>query len=339
MYTKRSLLKIFAIAVLLSLIFVGIFGKQNARAAGKQTFTVMVGKSTDVGADILAFAPQTLKVHRGDSVTWKFSPVHNVHFVAQPVDQIVPMTIDGKDALVLNPVIIIPNAQTGDSAKPGMNTGLLGDPSGPTDFTAVIDLAPGTYTYLCDIHHGMIGQLVVVEDSADILTPADAQKQGQQEFADTIAGVQTAYVKAAEAQQFQPKGDSIDISAGFTAGTASIERLFPPVAIISAGQSVKWTVPAGLEPHSVTFNLPADGAIPPSLVPVTDSKNNTYLSPGPALIPSGKSDDEFTGQELSSGLLNPTQSFELKFPKAGVYKYYCGIHPGHIGTIVVLPKS
>ncbi len=210
MYTKRSLLKIFAIAVLLSLIFVGIFGKQNARAAGKQTFTVMVGKSTDVGADILAFAPQTLKVHRGDSVTWKFSPVHNVHFVAQPVDQIVPMTIDGKDALVLNPVIIIPNAQTGDSAKPGMNTGLLGDPSGPTDFTGVIDLAPGTYT---------------------------------------------------------------------------------------------------------------------------------YLSPGPALIPSGKSDDEFTGQELSSGLLNPTQSFELKFPKAGVYKYYCGIHPGHIGTIVVLPKS
>src|SRR5258706_15417323 len=104
MYTKRSLLKIFAIAVLLSLIFVGIFGKQNARAAGKQTFTGMVGKSRDVGADILAFAPQTLKVHPGDSVTWRFSQGHSVHFCDQPVAQSVPMTIQGKQPLVLNPL-------------------------------------------------------------------------------------------------------------------------------------------------------------------------------------------------------------------------------------------
>src|SRR5258708_15820251 len=106
----------------------------------------------------------------------KFSPVHNVHFVGNPVDQIVAMTIDGKDALVLNPVIIIPNAQTGDSAKPGMNTGLLGDPSGPTDFTGVIDLAPGTYTYLCDIHHAMIGQLILLQDNPDLLTPPHPDK-------------------------------------------------------------------------------------------------------------------------------------------------------------------
>src|SRR5258708_7067582 len=105
-----------------------------------------------------------------------------------------------------------------------------------------------------------------------ILPRADAEKQGQQEFADAIAGVQPAYVKAAEAQQFQPKGDSIDISAGFTAGTASIERFFPPVAIISAGQSVKWTVPAGLEPHSVTLYFPAGGAHSPSVPPFTDVK-------------------------------------------------------------------
>jgi plastocyanin len=328
-----------AIVVLLSLMFVGIFGKQNAHAAAKQTFTVMVGQSTDTGADILAFAPQTIKVHRGDTITWKFAPVHNVHFVDKPVDQIIPTKIDGKDAFVLNPVIIVPNVQNGDSVKAGTNTGLLGDPSGPTEFTGVIDLAPGTYTYLCDIHHGMIGQIIVTEDTADVPSPADVEKQGKQEFADTSDGVLAAYVKAAESQQFQPKGDTLDVAAGFTAGTASVERFFPPVAIITAGQSIKWTVPAGLEPHSVTFNLPADGAIPPSLVPVTDSKNNTFLAPGPALIPSGKSGDEFTGQDVSSGLLNPTQTFELKFPKAGVYKYYCGIHPGHVGTVVVLSKS
>jgi len=331
--------RIFVVAVLLSLVLIGVFGKQNARAAGKQAFTVTAGQPTDIGVDVLAFGPQTIKVHRGDSVTWKFSPVHNVHFVNQPVDQIVPTTIDGKQALILNPVIVVPNAQTGDSAKAGLNTGLLGDPSGPTEFTAVVDLAPGTYTYLCDIHHGMIGNIVVIEDNVDIPSPDDAAKAGQQEFTDAIAGAQAGYVKAAEAQQFQAKGDTIDISAGFTAGTASVERFFPPVAIIMVGQSVKWTVPAGLEPHSVTFNLPTDGAIPPSLVPITDSKNNTYLAPGPALIPSGKSGDTYTGQDVSSGLLTPTQSFELKFPKAGVYKYFCGIHPGHVGTIVVLAQS
>jgi len=320
------------------LTFVGVFSNRTTHAAGKQSFTVMVGQTaTDVGADILAFGPQTLKVHRGDSVTWKYAPVHNVHFADQPVDQIVPFEIDGKQAMVLNPAIVVPNAQTGDSLKAGLNTGLLGDPSGPTDFTAVVDLAPGTYTYLCDIHHGMIGSIIVEEDSTDIPSADDAAKAGQAEFAATIANIQANYVKAAETQQFQPKGDTLDVSAGFTAGTGSVERFFPPVAIIKAGQSVKWTVPAGLEPHTVTFNLPADGNIPPSLVPIQDSKNNVYLAPGAALAPSGKSGDEYTGQDVSSGFLSPTQSFELKFPKAGVYKYYCGIHPGHVGTVVVLP--
>jgi plastocyanin len=72
---------------------------------------------------------------------------------------------------------------------------------------------------------------------------------------------------------------------------------------------------------------------------VTDSKNNVYLAIGETLLPSAKSGDSFSGQPSGSGLLLPGQSFALKFPKAGVYRYFCAIHPGQLGTIVVLPAS
>ena len=159
--------------------------------------------------------------------------------------------------------------------------------------------------------------------------------------ADALAQSQLTYVKANDSAVNTPKKDSdtLEISAGFTAGTGSINRFFPSTGVITEGQNVKWTVPPGLEPHTINLPLPEDGNIPPALVPVTDSKNNVYLTIGDTLLPNAKTGDTFSGQPTGSGFLLPGQSFSLKFPKAGIYKFFCAIHPGQLGTIVVLPAA
>jgi len=335
-------LKPLLIVPLALLVLSGVLSSSGtAYAAGKAAFTVMAGQHFDEG-DILAFAPQTIRVHRGDSITWKFAPVHDVHLADKPIDPsqlAVIANIDGQQLPTLNPAIAFPNSQSGDAAKPGMSSGVLGAPGGPTEYTSVIDLAPGTYTYWCDIHTGMGGQIVVVDDSVTIPSPSDDVAEGQKQFADVISQSSAGYITASENAQSQPIGDTLQISAGFSVGPGTVNRFFPAVGIIQEGQTVNWTVPAGLESHTVNFSLPADGSLPDSLIPVTDSKGNPYAVFGPTLNPSAKSGDTFTGKDIGSGLIPPTQSFSLKFPKAGVYKYFCAIHPGHVGTIVVLPAS
>ena len=336
-------LKVITIGMLVLAAFVGVLtSRTTAHAAAKATYNIMAGANLDVGVDVLAFFPPTVKVHRGDTITWTFDPVHNVHFATKPVDSLLtPGDVDGKTLPLLNPVVAVPNVQPGDSYKDGLNTGLVGtDPSNPT-FTIVMDAAPGTYTYLCDLHSGMIGTIIVVDDNTTIPTPDDVVAEGKKGVADVLANAQLTYLKAGDAAIPQPKtgADSLAVSAGFTAGTASINRFFPNVGVITAGQSVQWTVPAGLEAHTINFPLPADGNIPDTLAVVTDSKNVPHLIFGQTLIPTTKTGDSYSDTTVASGLILPGQSFALKFPKAGVYKYYCAIHPGQLGTIVVLPAS
>jgi plastocyanin len=341
---RIRLSKLVSIGALL-LILVGSLGIPHLLArAAPVSYTVLAGTFFDVGngpvVDSEAFFPNTLRVHRGDSISWQFVPVHTVHFALKGPDLVVQQDIDGKQTPIINPIITNPSANDGDKITDNLETGLLGDPSGPTSITLVADLAPGTYTYICDVHIGMIGTLVVADDSTKIPTPDEAAQEGKAEAATVEANARLSYVKANDSAITQTKkgSDTLEVSAGLTAGTGSINRYFPAVGIIQEGQTVKWTIASGLTPHSITFPLPDDGNIPQALVPITDKKNKLYLAAGPTVLPSGQSGDSFTGDQ-GSGLLGPGQTFSIKFPKAGVYRYFCAVHPGQIGTIIVMPAQ
>src|SRR5258708_32957897 len=118
----------------------------------------------------------------------------------------------------------------------------MGNGGGPIEFQGVMDLAPGTYTYLCDIHAGMVGQITVVEDTVDIPTPSDVDKQGQKELSDIVSKADTAFITNEDAGSPALKNDTLAVAAGFTAGAGSVNRFFPAVGIIQEGQSVNWTV-------------------------------------------------------------------------------------------------
>jgi aldose sugar dehydrogenase len=61
----------------------------------------------------------------------------------------------------------------------------------------------------------------------------------------------------------------------------------------------------------------------------TDVETHTVTSGSSA---SGSKD----ASEFDSGLVDPGQSFEHKFEKAGRYRYSCMIHPSMNGEIVVI---
>ncbi len=68
--------------------------------------------------------------------------------------------------------------------------------------------------------------------------------------------------------------------------------------------------------------------------------------------PSAPSGDSYVDGERTSGILLPQEyldspigaglpfasSYSVSFPNPGTYSYACAIHPGMIGTVVVIPK-
>lgn len=123
---------------------------------------------------------------------------------------------------------------------------------------------------------------------------------------------------------------------------------------INAGDSVKWV---GLAANFHTVDIPALGGsdlpfvVPgPTVTGATDFAGNPFWFDGklpglgfnPALLaPIGGTTYNGTSRIDSGAPLAPHAPNTLKvtFTKAGVYKYFCDIHPGMIGYVVVKPKG
>jgi plastocyanin len=157
----------------------------------------------------------------------------------------------------------------------------------------------------------------------------------------------------------------------------SINEFGPSQMAIIAGDTVTWTnegpgavahtvsgfastpdaIPQNLSPYqpgcmtsSGELQLPPAGSFPPDIwntCPGTEVNNLTEHSQ--PLVPSG---DPYTEGERTSGILLPQEyldspvgaglpfesSYSVTFPNPGTYHYHCAIHPGMIGTVVVIPK-
>jgi plastocyanin len=146
--------------------------------------------------------------------------------------------------------------------------------------------------------------------------------------------------------------------------------------VVHAGDTVTWTnrspavvahtvsgfaatpdaIPQDLNPFQtgcMTSNgelqLPPPGSFPPDIwntCPGAEVNNLTEASQ-----PSAPSGDPYTDGERTSGILLPqdyldspigeglpfASSYSVTFPNTGTYSYHCAIHPGMVGTVVVLP--
>jgi plastocyanin len=329
----RSLLVATALATLATLTS----HLTSAHAAAKATYTVIVGTDTSYGIESLAFFPQTLKVHKGDTVTWQFRGFHDMRFDQKTLDAVVVNNIDGKPQPEFNPQIFNPNARSGDTFKPGINSGvqMAVNPDNPA-FSLVMDTAPGTYSYLCDVHPGMVGTLIVVDDQTAIPSPTDVDKVGQADLDKAIADADLAILAAVKKSAAPIEGNTLQVAVGLQTNNIAVTRFFPEIATIQVGQSVSWTVTKGFDPHTVNFPLSREGRVD-AFLPLVDAKKSLHLVLGEAGNANVKSGAELPADGVArSGPLDPGANFTLKFTKPGVYSYYCAIHPDQFGIIEVV---
>ena len=157
----------------------------------------------------------------------------------------------------------------------------------------------------------------------------------------------------------------------------AINEFTPSQMVIIAGDTVTWTnYSPGAEPHTVSgfastpdaipqtlspfqpgcmtssgeLQLPPPGSFPPDIwntCPGAEAENLTEFSQ-----PSAPSGAPYTEGERTSGILlnqdyldSPigdglpyASSYSVTFANPGIYVYECAIHPGMMGTVVVIPK-
>ncbi len=157
----------------------------------------------------------------------------------------------------------------------------------------------------------------------------------------------------------------------------AIDEFAPSTMVVIAGDTVTWTnYSLGAVPHTVSGFASTPDAIPQTLSPYQagclTSSGELQLPPAgsfppdiwntcPGLEvynltessqPSAPSGDPYVDGERTSGILlnqeyldSPigaglpfASSYSVIFPNPGTYSYECAIHPGMIGTVVVIPK-
>src|SRR5262245_30364150 len=143
-FLKERRRPIFVLVGLLALgMLIGATGIRSARAVSPQTYIVQVGAGGEANVDLLQFGPGSLKVHRGDTVTWLINGFHNVHVGAsKPADIVIAPTVNGKPMPQINPQVAFPYGAKSGSAYQGseVGSGLPLTPNISPIFSLVIDL-------------------------------------------------------------------------------------------------------------------------------------------------------------------------------------------------------
>lgn len=317
---------------------------------------VTVGaQSKNMGHQALAFLPNEIWIHAGDSITWTF-PVPEPHSVT--------FLIPGQ----VRPSVVIgcPGAAPDDSPFDGsacVNSGRISVVG--TTYTVTFPKV-GNYRLVCLVHTNMTGIVHVLDSSAPLPHDQDfyntqAADQQRDLLSDHDRGLAREFKEDAddpgEADAHAHNhivvtgtGELVSTPGGIQ--SASVMRFMQPTITIHAGQTVEWAS-SDVTGHTVTF-----GQEPPNVTPQTPPSSNVFADPDGArhaMITS-------TTDSVHSGFIAPAAHerngvpqapapvaqvqppvgvtrFRVTFMTPGTYPYICAFHDelGMKGEVIVLP--
>jgi plastocyanin len=326
-------------------------------AAGAATHTVFVGGDGIVRNAPAQFSPNaflrnTITIHAGDTVRWRFRGFHtvtvpvrgrrppgfavptgaNVTGVLDPAGR--PFWFNGVlPALGVNPQVAAPTRGATYTGSRFRNSGL---PSGDNPQYRLRFTRTGTFTYYCAVHPGMRGRVRVVSSRRRVPTEAQNARAATTELNSLVR-------QARQAAAAPAKGPlTVDLGRAPRGRRFTINAFFPSTINVKVGQTVQFTM-AGQNPNEIhTITL---GPLTRAQVPFVDNRGNinpeaAYPSDPPQAFP------PYTGANHGDGFFNtgimdsnpqspPPGSVDVTFPNAGTYLYECTIHPGMEGTIRV----
>jgi plastocyanin len=350
--------KIFNIGLLLTMLL-GMFSfALPVFASTPQNFTVLVGaENTATGVSLMSFFPQTVRIHVGDSITWKSnsSEIHTVSFLAGDSLQevIIPAPPNMASPLQFNPLVVFPTPLTNGEydGSTYLNSGIMSTDPGFTQTFSLTFTKEGVFPYVCYIHGEMMsGTVEVVGSGVAVPTPALVQSRAKSDLQAAWLKVPAVLAKA-KAQIVPPEKNSDGtfthtITVGYESEAVMVMGFFPSHKTVHPGDTVVWKFSAtDTAPHTITFY---NGAADQSMVVIAQGPsgpvalvNPEVLFPSQAVI-QGKplNNTDF----FNSGLITPGphDSFSIKVGDiSGTLGYECILHDksGMVGSLFIVPRG
>jgi plastocyanin len=297
-----------------------------------ETWQATVGaQSEDKGRQVVAFLPNELWIHAGDSIQWnvKADEIHTITFLT--AGQIRPPFGVG-----------CPGFSFGAASFDGA-TCVSTPPMVSGQTFSVMFPSPGNFKLVCLVHPDMTGVVHVLDTSARL--------PHEQSFYDREAADQAhdllAELNQGQAHHHMVSQNAIVVGTGKTLANAgghdsiSLMRFVQTELVVHAGATVEWNNDDPSMPHTITFGtepqdpfppspnvtVDADGALHATIASTSDSVHSGFIVSAPQ--------DEIGSPQTPLG---PTR-FRVTFTSPGVYPYICALHDdlGMKGTIIVLP--
>lgn len=301
-------------------------------ALGTEWHAAVGAQSLNKARQALAFLPNEIWIHVGDTITWNFNAddIHTVTFLT--------------DGQVRPPFPVGCPGFSPSGASFDGSTCVTSPPFVSGQSFSVLFPAAGNFKLVCLVHEDMTAAIHVLDTSADL--PHDQSFYDQQAAREAHTLLTSPDIFTGHNHDRPPQV----IAAGIgkvvaTAGghqTVARVRFVEAELLVHAGDTVEWTNQDPITPHTITFGEEPQGdPTPPSSNVTVDADGARH-----ATI-SSKSDNVHSGFIISApqervGLPQAplgTTRFRITFTKAGIYPYICALHDnlGMKGRIVVLP--
>lgn len=301
-----------------------------------QSWQLQVGAETGNKAhQALAFLPNEIWIHAGDSITWTFpsNEVHTVTFLKP--GQVRPSRLVGCPGTNATP-----NFSVFDGTA-CVNSGILTVRDGQT-YTVVFP-ATGNFKLVCLAHPNMTAAVHVLDSSSALpYDQAFYDKQANQQRADVLSDAMSSAHNHADSNDITAGVGHIIGNGGGTQ-TASVMSFMNATKVVHVGETVEWTTAEAVTSHTITFGPEPDplNQIPPSanVTVDTDGARHAIINSPSDVVHSGfitEAPQDRIG--LAQAPVGVTR-FRVTFTGPGVYQYKCVLHDelGMVGEIIVLP--
>jgi plastocyanin len=330
-----------AILLVAALVLIARPGPGMAQQ-GPMTWNVLIGAETpDHAVQLEDYFPRTITINAGDTITWTKPTLqpHTVHFLSGGAAPAIGLPQqDGR--LMFNPLVRNPQGGSTYDGTGLAASGWLVEEKGlrySLTFTK-----PGTYSYLCMLHPGMSGAVVVLDRGEKVLlTQAEYDAATARQIAEALSLGKQLLASGTPSVRKTARGTEYGILLK-SASSAHVNflRFAPDTITVKVGDTVRWETRDKFDPHTVTFA--GTEQVPPwELFETQPQGPPRVFRNAKAALPSGGALHEGDGF-YGSGRLSPLGTpgpltYSLTFTKPGTYTYWCAIHvpEGMRGTIIV----
>ena len=290
-------------------------------------------QSKDLGRQALAFLPNEIWIHEGESITWNFvtDEIHTVSFLQNGQVRL-PFQVGC-------PGVMVNNASFDGSScvtTPPLVKGQA--------FTVQFPVR-GNYKLVCLVHENMTGTIHVLEPAATLpLTQEDyddlAAAQSKRLLADVDRDQKETSAHHHTAKHVTTGTGEVVATAGGSQ-TLSVMRFLNDTIVIHAGETAEWTNEDPITPHTITFGTEPLNPVPPSANVTVDADGSLHATIT-SVFDSVHSGFVIAAPQERIGLPQApigTTRFRITFTKPGAYPFICALHDdlGMKGKVIVLP--